>query len=135
MPLRPRPAAAAAAALLALVAAPAMANDGAHGLWKTQTNENGAYLHVRLGPCADDAAATCGVIDAAFNGTGADIVGKPMIFDMAPDGPNKWDSGRIWAPDDDKTYRANMELKGADLLRVEGCVLVFCRGQDWTRVK
>ena len=56
-----------------------------------------------------------------------------MIFDMVADGENKWDDGEIWAPDSDETYSSNMELKG-DVLRVEGCVLFICRGQDWTQV-
>ena len=54
--------------------------------------------------------------------------------DMVAETPTTWSDGTIWAPDDDKTYRSNMELQG-DVLQVEGCVLIICRGQDWTRVE
>ena len=130
------PRAAALAAALALCAAgPALAAEPAHGLWKTETSDEGRYLHVRLGPCDGDPSLTCGIVAEAFNTPGSDIVGKPMIFDMAAEGDGKYGDGKIWAPDDDKTYGAGMEMKGADVLRVEGCVFVFCRGQDWTRVE
>ncbi len=120
------------AAALVLAAVPVLAQD-ASGTWKTQTNERGAYLHVRIGPCGDDNAQTCGVITEAVNATRTDLVSKPIIWGMQPDGSGKWAKGTIWAPDDDKTYRSRMRLDG-NTLRVEGCVAVFCRGQDWTRV-
>ncbi|MEM7545551.1 MAG: DUF2147 domain-containing protein [Pseudomonadota bacterium] len=121
------------AAALALLAGPAIAA-GVEGLWNTEANEAGEYLVVEVGPCADK---TCGVIVAAMNAAGEadpayENLGRNIIIDMVPDGENKWDDGEIWAPDDDKTYSSSMELKG-DVLSVEGCVLVFCRGQDWTR--
>lgn len=128
-------AALAAAALSLCAAAPALAADPAHGLWQTETSDEGRYLRVRVGPCGGDPARTCGVIAEAFNAPDSDVVGKPMIFDMVAEGGGKYGDGRIWAPDDDKTYGANMQMKGADVLRVEGCVFVFCRGQDWTRVE
>jgi uncharacterized protein (DUF2147 family) len=114
-----------------LVAGQALAQD-AGGLWKTQVSDTGSYLHVAVGPCGDDAGKTCGIITEAFNTEAKDLVGKAIIMGMAPDGPSKWDDGKIWAPDDDKTYSANMALEG-EVLKVEGCVLFFCRGQDWTR--
>lgn len=116
----------------ALVAGQALAQD-ARGTWKTQVSDAGGWLHVAVGPCDTDPAKTCGIIAEAFNTDAANLTGKAIIMDMAPDGPGKWTDGTIWAPDDDKTYRSNMELEG-DVLKVEGCVLFFCRGQDWTRV-
>lgn len=116
----------------ALFAGQALAQD-ASGTWKTQVSDTGSYLYVAVGPCADDAAKTCGIITDAFNTEAKDLVGKAIIKDMEPDGPGQWSDGTIWAPDDDKTYRSNMELEGS-VLKVEGCVLFFCRGQDWTRV-
>ena len=118
----------------ALAALPVMGNAGdVTGTWRTATGETGAYLHVNVAPCASDAALTCGTIVQAFNATRDDLVGKLIIWDMQPDGENSWRRGRIWAPDDDKTYRSSMELRG-EVLRVQGCVAIFCRGQDWTRV-
>ncbi|MEO1688229.1 MAG: DUF2147 domain-containing protein [Pseudomonadota bacterium] len=125
------------AAALALCAAPALAD--VEGVWKTESNDEGSYLEVTVAPCAADAGLMCGTITRAHSGTGEDAsqyphLGRLIIMDMAPDGPNQWDDGRIWAPDDDETYSSNMELKG-DVLNVEGCVLIICRGQDWTRVR
>lgn len=115
------------------LSAPAFAAD-ALGVWKTEANEAGEFLEVEIAPCGDN---LCGNIVAAKNAAGEadpgyENLGRQMIIDMAPDGAGKWDDGEIWAPDDDKKYSASMELQG-DVLMVEGCVLVFCRGQDWTR--
>ena len=121
-----------AAAALCLLAGAAAAD--ATGKWMTNPNEEGGFLVVEVAPCGD---ALCGTIIEARNVSGKvnetyEHLGRQMISGMKPDGANKWDDGEIWAPDEDKTYSANMELKG-DVLAVEGCVLVFCRGQDWAR--
>lgn len=123
-----------AAALAALVAGPALA--GVEGLWKTQTNDEGKYLHVRVGPCANDPAKVCGTIESAHGGASEANVGKPIIWDMVADGENAWDDGTIWKVDDDEEYDSEMELKG-DILEVSGCILggIVCRSQEWTRVE
>jgi uncharacterized protein (DUF2147 family) len=106
------------------------------GRWQSEPNDEGGYILVDVGPCAGDAAKLCGVISAAKDGDGADArpewVGKRMIWDMSPDGENEWSGGRIWAPDEDETYRSKMELAGSNL-KVSGCVLggLFCRAQTW----
>ena len=119
----------------ALLAAPAFA-DHADGIWKTETNDKGAYLEVQIAPCAADAAKSCGVIVQAVNATDASIVGRNIIENMVHEGAGKFSGGTIWAPDDDKTYSSKMELAGG-VLKVEGCVFggLICRGQDWTPVK
>ncbi len=120
-------------AALLLLGAPAMAQD-VNGTWKTETSDAGAYLEVRIGPCSYDTAKTCGVIAKAVNTDNQSIVGKAIIKDMHANGANRWNKGTIWAPDDDKTYRSNMALSG-NVLQVEGCVAIFCRGQNWTRLR
>lgn len=122
-----------AAAAVAFTASGALAQD-VLGIWKTEANDEGSYLEVDIQPCG---ANLCGTIIAAKNKEGvADPayanLGKGIIFDMAPDGENKWDDGEIWAPDDDKRYSSNMELQEG-VLEVEGCVFIICRGQSWTR--
>lgn len=125
---------------LALAATPGLAQaSDVFGVWQSEPNDEGAYIHVEVTPCAADADRVCGTIIDAFNGDPARrdaVVGKVMINDMAKDGANEWDGGTIWAPDDDETYSSTMELNG-DVLTVSGCVLggLICRGQDWTRVK
>lgn len=119
-----------AALVMAGAAAQAQSVDGT---WQTETSDTGAFLHVRISDCSNDATKKCGFITKVVNSDNQGIVGKPIIWGMTPDGANAWDSGRIWAPDDDKTYRSNMQLNG-NSLRVEGCVAIFCRGQSWSRV-
>jgi uncharacterized protein (DUF2147 family) len=120
---------------LALAAlASAAAAQSPEGLWRTQPGETGAYLHVRVGPCAGGAGTLCGQIVEAFEASRTDLPGRTIIANMAPDGPGKWSGGTIWAPDDDRTYRSRMSLEGG-ALKVEGCVAIICRGQTWTRVE
>lgn len=126
------------AAIVATIGGSAFASD-VYGTWKSAPNDEGAYIHVEIGPCASSAAKVCGKIIDAFNGDPKRrdaIVGKNIIENMSPDGANKWSDGTIWAPDDDETYSSEMELKGGNVLEVSGCVLggLICRGQDWTRV-
>lgn len=129
----------------ALATVPVLAHAGdAKGVWQSQSNEDGGFIHVELAPCSSDAGKLCGTIidaqneDPAKNNPQrrAELVGKVMINDMAPDGANEWGGGTIWAPDDEETYSSKMELDG-DVLTVSGCVLggLICRGQDWKRVK
>ncbi len=124
------------AALIAMVvlAAGTVQAQDVDGTWQTETSEEGAYLHVRIGDCASSSSEKCGVITGVFNSDNQDIKGKPIIWAMQPDGANAWSGGRIWAPDDDKTYRSKMSLRG-NTLSVEGCVAIFCRGQDWIRIQ
>jgi uncharacterized protein (DUF2147 family) len=63
-----------------------------------------------------------------------DVTGRVIIRDMAESG-GRWSGGTVWAPDEDRTYRARLTLQ-ANGLRVEGCVLggIICRGQTWTRI-
>jgi uncharacterized protein (DUF2147 family) len=116
----------------ALVGAGAAAAQSAEGLWRTQPGDTGAYLHVRIAPCADG-GTLCGEIVEAVGATRTDLPGRAIIAGMAPDGPGAWSGGTIWAPDEDRIYRSKMALTAAGL-KVEGCVLVICRGQTWTRI-
>jgi uncharacterized protein (DUF2147 family) len=124
------------AALIALMPASAMA-EAAHGMWASERNEDGAWIEVDIKACADDASLTCGTIARAMTDAGetADYEhkGRLIIEDMETLDAARYANGTIWAPDDDKTYKSNMQVSG-DTLTVKGCVLFICRGQDWTRV-
>ncbi|MEL6768945.1 MAG: DUF2147 domain-containing protein [Pseudomonadota bacterium] len=111
--------------------------DGALGTWKTAVKEDGRYLHVTVAPCEGGDGTLCGTIAGAFGGADEGNVGRRILWDMAPDGENAWDGGKVWAPDDDETYSGKMALKSADTLELSGCVLggLICRGQDWSRVE
>ena len=127
-----------AAAVLAvgtLGAAPALAKS-VYGVWQSQPNAKGAYVHVRVTRCG--AGSLCGTIVKLVNGAPKHKNAKPrrIFWGMKPDGANRWSGGRIWAPDEDTTYDSKLELKG-NVLKVSGCVLggAICRGQNWRRVR
>ncbi len=120
------------AALLA--ATPALA-DPVEGLWKTRPLDDGNYGYIEIAPCGD---RICGILVKAFDSSGAerpsDNIGKKIVWDMVARGDGYYDSGKIWAPDRDKTYNSNMTMQG-DSLAVKGCWLGICRdGGTWTRV-
>jgi uncharacterized protein (DUF2147 family) len=123
------------AAALALIGGPALAADPT-GNWlvKDQT------AVIRIAPCAD---ALCGTI-AWTSQPGLDennpdpskrdrpIVGTQIIVGMKPAGGNRWD-GEIYNPENGKTYSGHVILLSPDVLRIEGCLLIFCGGENWTR--
>ncbi len=110
------------------------------GVWKTQVNDEGSYLHVEIHPCEDK---VCGTILNLFRkGDKVDEdyenKGKKMIWDMQPKSETElpsWGKGRIWAPDNDKTYKSGMVLNGGTL-KVTGCIALGwpCRSQTWSVV-
>ena len=51
----------------------------------------------------------------------------------AADG-TEWTGGDIYNPENGKTYRSELELEEANILKVRGCVFIFCETQTWTRV-
>jgi uncharacterized protein (DUF2147 family) len=96
---------------------------------------------VRVAPCDD--GAFCGKIAWATeegvddhnpdaSKRGQNIIGTTILIDMKASGNNRWD-GEIYNPQDGKTYSGSIEVVSPDLLRVEGCLLVFCGGENWTR--
>lgn len=53
------------------------------------------------------------------------------------DGGNVWDEGKIYNPEDGKTYSCKMTLKNPNTLDVRGYVGISLIGktQVWTRIK
>ncbi len=43
--------------------------------------------------------------------------------------------GRIYNPENGRTYRASLKLRSPDLLEVKGCLLIVCDTQVWRRVE
>jgi uncharacterized protein (DUF2147 family) len=43
--------------------------------------------------------------------------------------------GQFYNADDGSTYTGSITQPNANELRVEGCLLMFCQAQTWTRVK
>jgi uncharacterized protein (DUF2147 family) len=62
------------------------------------------------------------------------VVGAEVIISMMPNGPNKW-SGHIYNLDDGQTLPGNLIEVDAATIRVEGCALGICGGQNMSRLR
>jgi uncharacterized protein (DUF2147 family) len=61
------------------------------------------------------------------------LVGVQVLFDMHPNGPGKW-SGTLYDSDRGNTYSGNLLELGADRIRIEGCMIMLCGGEELRRV-
>ncbi|MDR2871062.1 MAG: DUF2147 domain-containing protein [Xanthomonadaceae bacterium] len=62
------------------------------------------------------------------------IEGMTILWDLKPDGTNRWSGGTILDPANGKTYRSKIALQpGGDKLDVSGCIAFICRTQTWIR--
>ncbi|THD78285.1 MAG: DUF2147 domain-containing protein [Phenylobacterium sp.] len=139
--------AAAALALGGLAQAAGPLSDPAIGDWMTP----GGSAKVRIAACPANPSQLCG--DIVWLKQGLDATGKPVRDHANPDpalrarplvgapfitgftrqAPGRWGDGRIYDPDSGKTYRSKMHIDNDGTLKLEGCVLVFCQAQTWTR--
>ena len=62
------------------------------------------------------------------------LVGVEILISMHQDGPTKW-SGHLYNDDDGKTYSGNLIELGPSSIRIEGCSLGICGGDNLTRIK
>ena len=62
------------------------------------------------------------------------MLGLQILTLLPSTKPNIYD-GEIYNPEDGNTYSGYVEMTGADVARLNGCVLfnVICRGEDWYR--
>jgi uncharacterized protein (DUF2147 family) len=99
------------------------------------------YAHIRIEKCGDQ---YWGVVSweqqPGMDSNNPDpakrnrpTLGMPVLLGMKATQTNRWD-GQIYNSENGKTYTGNISLSSPDVLRVEGCLLIFCGGQDWTRV-
>lgn len=122
-----------AAVAAVTLAVPAFAADPVVGTWKTQVDD-GHYAHVKISPCGEQ---ICGTIAEAFDANGpveSENIGKPIVWDMVPQGGGSYKKGKIWQPSTGKIYSSKMTLSG-NSLKVKGCVGPICKGQTWTRLQ
>lgn len=59
------------------------------------------------------------------------IQGLQVLTGFVADG-DEW-HGRIYSPEEGKTYRSVMQRAGPDTIKVKGCILFFCKTQVWKR--
>lgn len=62
------------------------------------------------------------------------MVGVQTLIAMAPTGPNNW-SGRLYNDDDGKIYSGRLIELGPTSIRVEGCSMGICGGDNLIRIK
>ncbi len=62
------------------------------------------------------------------------MLGLQVMSGMKPESDKRW-TGTIYNADDGKTYRSKVTLLSANKVKVEGCVLVFCQGETWTKTE
>lgn len=132
-----------AIALAALMLASAPAPEAVFGRWRTETRN----AIVEIAPCG---ASACGHL-LTSDGLRADpaltdrkntdpkqrarpLRGLAMLWGFRRDADG-WAGGRIYNPDDGKTYGATLRLADPQHLKVRGCIFVpLCKTQIWTRV-
>lgn len=103
--------------------------DPVHGTWASPKNEEGASFHVKISDCG---GSICGSITEIFGGADPTIKGERMVWNMEAKGGGEY-KGKIWAPDTRKTYNGKMELNG-NTLKMSGCILGICRGENFSRL-
>ena len=62
------------------------------------------------------------------------LVGVQVLIGMRPDGPAKW-SGRLYDSDRGKVFSGNLVELGPKTIRIEGCALGLCGGEELSRVR
>lgn len=124
------------------LAAPAQAAQPITGNWLT---EEGKAL-VQIGPCGK---AVCGKIVKVLKHTpgrpGTDIAnpdpklrsrsieGLSILTDFA-DAGSLW-KGNIYDPESGKTYSSKLTRNPDGTLKVQGCIMFFCKTQTWRPAK
>jgi uncharacterized protein (DUF2147 family) len=62
---------------------------------------------------------------------GRPLIGMPMLWGFREKG-SSWGRGRIYDPEEGKTYGSNLKRRKDGSLRVKGCIGPFCQSQVWT---
>lgn len=83
-------------------------------------------------PAPGAAATDRNNTDAAKRGR--PLAGIEVLISMHRDGLNKW-SGHVYNDDDGKVYEGHLIESGTSSIRIEGCWLGMCGGEDLTRLR
>lgn len=116
------------------------------GTWLTE----GGKSHVKIELCGDKLCGAIVWLKEPDNDDGSakldinnkdqslrsrPIMGLDLLADFSAKSEGKWEGGRIYNPEDGKTYKSKLEVADPDTLKVSGCVFIFCKTQTWTRVR
>lgn len=135
---------ASAVALIAVISAGTALADP-KGVWLAQ---DGA--RVRVGPCGGALCATIATPKSAVDPeTGRPwtdknnpdpalrnrpLVGVAVLSSLVPEGPGRW-SGRLYNIDNGQSYSGRLLEIDPRTIRVEGCAIGICGGQNMVRIK
>lgn len=128
---------------LLLVAAPAFAADAVEGDWLTPDSGS----KVRLGACPKTPQLMCGAVswlpaakvkDLDKRNPNPALRNRPILGVSTVSGfkqvaPGKWTGGKLYDPASGKTYNGKISANPDGTLKVEGCVMMICQSQTWTR--
>jgi uncharacterized protein (DUF2147 family) len=134
---------AAALALPVVAVAPALADPT--GLWLDKDGWT-----IRIQTCGPDLCAVIASVKPPLdpatgqpqtdkNNTDAakrsrPLVGIQVLSGMRPNGARKW-SGQLYDPDRGVTLGGNLLELDPDTIRIEGCLLLLCGGEELHRTK
>jgi uncharacterized protein (DUF2147 family) len=102
------------------------------GLWLAKDGGK-----VRISPCGRNLCgflAQPGAGPAATDKRGRPLAGTQILIAMHREGLTKW-TGHVYNDDDGKTYTGHLIENDASSIRIEGCWLGICGGEDLTRIR
>jgi uncharacterized protein (DUF2147 family) len=114
------------------------------GLWKNEDasfevyEENGKLSAKIVGlrePLAPDGGEKTDVRNPDASKHSRPIIGLVFMTGFTPAGPGKWENGTIYDPKSGNTYSCDMELQGANTLKVRGYIGISLIGRTeiWKR--
>jgi uncharacterized protein (DUF2147 family) len=121
-------------AALALLLPASLAADPLEGVWLTTPGTDGHRGLIQVAPCG---SKLCGTVIGAVLADGSKAseggaIGRQIIWDTVHKGNGVY-SGKVYAPDRDKTYTSKLILTGNGL-SVSGCFMGVCREDGiWAR--
>jgi uncharacterized protein (DUF2147 family) len=62
------------------------------------------------------------------------VLGLQMLSGLTPGEKGSWSAGKIYDPKSGKLYDSKMRLGADGALKVDGCVMMICRTQTWSRI-
>lgn len=134
------------ALVLLLVAGFAAHTLAAEGVWLTE----GGKSQVEIRACGDKLCGKIVWLEEPSNEDGSPkldkhnkneslrsrpILGIELLTGLPAAEGGEWTGGETYNPENGKTYRSELELEGANTLKVRGCVFSFCETQTWARVR
>lgn len=135
---------AAVAAVAALFGIPSQADPV--GTWLTDSGKS----RVKIETCEAGLCGTIMWLKNPLNAAGTDlldsnnvdeslrgrtVVGIEVVYGFTEARPGRWTGGKIYNPEDGRTYNSRLVERDENTLTVKGCVLFICKSQTWTRVE